>query len=930
MSNLMIVEAPPKAKKIEKILKDEGLDFKVVATAGYIKDLPSKEYALEFKERDIKVKWEYSQGKEEILKKIKELASKSENIYISTDDDREGEKIANDLIKELGLKENEYKRVVFTSITKNKILDGIKNPRKLLKNKVTGAVARRIIDREIGYPVSEILRYDLKKKGYEVSNNLGCGRTISPTLHLLNENQKSIDSFVVEEYYRIKVWYLKDGVNFFGIHDVRFMKDSNDNMEQMRLVLEQMRLNRHTVIRHTPKNREVSPPDPLTTVTLQQSASNIYGIKGAETMRLAQLLYYLGYISYHRTDSARQDEETYLEIIKYLGGSYSEDDILATKRSYKEKSKNAQEGHESIRPSYISEEYHPDKIKYHWLENGLWETEGMSDNEKKYKLNEKHLLLYEIIWYRTLAVQMRNAVYDASETVVDIAGNKIKMVSNILKTTKLYNGGEKILSGWLGLKANLLKKSTMLEETDFMNDERLVPSTIEGEELHVVDITVLEEKTKAPFHYGEGRLIKKIDSAGIVRPSTLATVLPSLEKKNCIYYVGNSVRITALGQLVDDWVSENAFWLNDLEMAKKFEETLDEISKDGEEKISETDLIMEYHERIEILKERLGFTSTIKQEVEQWQIEKALRIANSMGIELGEEILNDRERIEVFLLNNSPKIELESLGKCPSCKKGKIKENSSGYFCSERNNGCKFVMWKKSMFNFFQIFNVEITERYLEKIIIGALKKEPLLYSGLISKKGEKFNAFIDIKYNKEKEFWSLGITFDSEKEKKAKEEKIIKVEGMELNRSFKNFKKEEELEIKLKSIFNNEGNASICFGVFIIQEMKMLSNQEIDNIGMEIKNTLNGKNCIIYINEKKTKVSILSYQGSSEIFVDILNELYKTLRFYEKTSEFKISCGVDFRRFNNTQDELIANATNNAIESSELKDFKIIQKRGY
>ncbi|MCT7578657.1 type IA DNA topoisomerase [Aliarcobacter butzleri] len=930
MYNLMIVEAPPKAKKIESILKKEGLIYKVVATAGYIKDLPRNEYALNFNEKDLKVKWVYSEGKKQLINNIKELASKANSILISTDDDREGERIASDVIKELDLKKGQYQRVVFTAITKSKILEAIKNPREIRNKKVTSAITRRILDREIGYPVSEILRWDLRQKGYEIPNNLGCGRTISPTLHILNENQKSIDGFTKEQYYRIKVWYLKDGVNFFGIHEVKFMKDSNDNMEQLKLVLEQMRLNRHTVIRHTPKNKEVSPPPALTTVTLQQSASNIYGLKGKETMELAQLLYYLGYISYHRTDSIIQSEETYLEIIDYLGTKYSEDDILPTKRNFKETSKNTQEGHESIRPTTINEEFHPDNIKKYWIEQGQWETEQKEEKNKRYCFNNKHLWIYEIIWYRTLAVQMRNAVYDASETVVDISGNKITMISNRLKTTKLYDGGEKILSGWLSLKATLLKKSTMVEETDYVNDEKYIPTTIEGEELHVVDITLLEEETRAPYHYGEGRLIKKIDSAGIVRPSTLATVLPSLESKKCIYYVGNSVRITRLGQIVDDWVSEHVFWLNDLEMAQKFEETLDAISSEDIENISDTDFIMEYHERIENLKETLGYTNEINQEVAEWQIEKALKIAQSIGIELGDEILNDRNKLEIFLANNAPRVELDSLGKCPACKKGKVKENEKAFGCSEFKNGCKFVLWKKNMSTFFEIFGAQITNNYLISIIIAALKKEPLLYTGLISKKNESFDAFIDIKFNKEKELWGLGLKFDNEKKENLEKEQIVKVDSLDLNRVLKNYKTENELLIKLSALFNKEGSASLCYGKILIPELPKININDIDELGLEIKENIKNKNSILYINEKKTIISILSYQPSSKAFIELLDEVYRIISVFEKTNMLKIACGAEFRRFCETIEQLEENINNYLVESINLKDFEIIYKRNY
>lgn len=199
--------------------------------------------------------------------------------------------------------------------------------------------------------------------------------------------------------------------------------------------------------------------------------------------------------------------------------------------------------------------------------------------------------------------------------------------------------------------------------------------------------------------------------------------------------MGSTVRITRLGQVVDDWISEHAFWLNDIEMAQKFEETLDAISDEDMENISDTDFIMEYHERIENLKERLGYTGSIEQEVAEWQVEKALKIAASIGIELGDEILTNREKLEVFLTNNAPRVELDSLGKCPACKKGKIKENEKAFSCSDYTNGCKFVLWKSGMMNFFEIFGVQITNNYLISLIIAALKKEPLLYTGLISKK---------------------------------------------------------------------------------------------------------------------------------------------------------------------------------------------------
>lgn len=926
MYDLMIVEAPPKARKIESILKTEGLNFKVMATAGYIVDLPKNEYALNFGAKNIDVKWVYSEGKKQLLDRIQDAAKGAREIYIATDDDREGEKIANDLIEKLKLKQGDYHRVVFTAITKSKILHAIDNPRVLEKDKVTGAITRRIIDREIGYPVSEILRYDLKKQGYVIPNNLGVGRTISPTLHILNENQKEIDGFEIEEYYRIKVWYQKDGVHFQGLHEARFMKDSMDNKMQLELILSQMRTNPHTVIRHTPKNREESPPDPLITVTLQQSASNLYGFKGKDTMRYAQLLYYLGYISYHRTDSNVQSEETYEEIIEYLGQNFHEDDILPTKRNIKQKGKNVQEGHESIRPTIIEEKYHPDNIKKHWIENNQWLTETTEAKFAKYKLSEEHLLVYELIWYRTLAVQMRNAVYDASETVIDIAGNTIELVNNRLKTSTLIDGGEKVLNGWLGLKTNLLKKSIMVEETDYKNDDRYIPKAVEGEVLSVVDITLIEGKTRPPYNYGEGRLIRTIDNAGIVRPSTLATVLPSLESKKCIYYVGNIVKITRLGQVVDEWVSKYAFWLNDIEMAQLFEDTLDKISNSLED-INETDFIMEYHERINALKQEVGFIEMDKREPEEWQQIKALKIAEKMGLELGDEVLKNREKLNKFLLDNTQKTEYETLGKCPECKKGKVRENNSAFGCTEFRNGCKFTLWKKNIYTFFERFGVQVTEAYVLNIIIAALKKEPLLFTGLKSHKG-KFDAFIGLKYNKKYSNWSMNLEFDNEKKEKATAEQTITASSFQIKNNIKNFRSEQEMERKLNTYFKEEGSASLCFGKIKSQAFLKIEDESFEKIGEHLKSFIleQETEAELFLHEDKSEIGILSYQPSSLEFLELMEKIKRIFLASKLLGDKKLAYAVSFRRFNDSV-ESMQDEIRKSLELSFEKSSEIIYK---
>lgn len=928
MYNLMIVEAPPKARKIQQILTSAGLNFKVIATAGYIVDLPKKRYGLSFDNNKIDIEWEFAEGKKQLIQEIKELARNANEIYISTDDDREGERIAKDVIEKLGIKN--YKRAVFTSISKNKIIEAIKNPRELDINFSKSAVTRRVIDRDVGFPVSEILRFDLERKGYVIPPNLGCGRIISPALHLLNENQKAIDSFTEEEYKRIKVRYIKDGLAFHGLFDIRFMINSDANMQQMQLIKDQMHLNKHTVVRYSPKTREESPPPPLTTVTLQQSCSNLYRFKGKYTMQLAQMLYYLGFISYHRTDSVEQSEETYLEVLDYLGKNYNAEDILETKRRVKNKEINVQSGHEAIRPIYIDEEHNPDNLKEYLKNTDMYyEKNEHSENDKrnKYKLNQDHLKVYEIIWYRTIAFQMQNAMYDASEVVIDIAGNSIKIIANKLKTIKLYDGGEKTLTGWLTVKTKILESSIKDPETAYSKDPVILPEFVEGETLDVVEITSIDGKTERPHYYGEGRLIKKIDSSGIARPSTLASILPSLEEKKCIIYDSNLIKITPLGKVVDDWISENAYWLIDIEMAQQFEQSLDKIAK-NEDDVNDIDLIMDYHQRIEILKENIGYENNNIQEPYEWQIKKAYEIAEKNGIVLGEELIKDKSKMDIFLANNLPKQEYHSLGKCPSCKKGKISENEKGFGCSEYKNGCKFTIWKKSMYNFFERFGVQITESYMLNIMIAALKKEPLFYMGLLSSKGDKFNAFIDLSYNKQYGSWGLNLKFEDKFNKKeVPENNTVIVNTMQQN--IRNFKSYLEFKQKLTKYFNIEGSASLCCGNISISGFKKNSIKEIDGIGASLKDFLSSKNSEAFLDDDKENIYILSFQSNSNKFCEILIDVIEFLK--ESQLELgNIFVASEYRRFNNNENELISNLENSMLEAVSSNSKKIFERGNF
>lgn len=761
--NLLIVESPHKIKTISKYLKNVEGNWKVEASLGYITILPPKEYGLEFIGESVKAKWVYDEGKSKIISHLKELAEEATDVYIATDDDRAGEKIAKDLVEKLKLKE--YFRVTFNEITQTAIIRGLSNPRKVDSTIAEAESIRAIIDREVGYPISEIIRYDFREQGIIAPSTLGVGRSISAALHILAENKKEVDAFEEEEYIRLKVWYQKGGQQFQAIDKTRFMVENNDNMQQMRLVKEQLERNEHVVSSYSPNSEERMPPEPLYTAELQNSAFNLYRFSQKHTMKLAQILYQFGYITYMRTDSNNISDEAYEAIVQYLYENYDEDDVLETKRKYKPRP-NAKEGHEACRPTKFTKEYAPENIINIWKEsNDKLILEHVADCLK----------LYELIWYRTLATQMQNAIKDVSNVKIEIAGNVLDITANNIIEAKLEDGSTKKLLGWMSLKEKLLRKSTLNEGEEWLDNDIYLPTFQDGERLSVIEVTEVRSHTKTPKQFGLGRFAKKCESAGIARPSSLDGIVPSLERKKCIQVASDGIiRVKKLGLVVDDWVTQNCSWLNNVENAKIFEDTLDAIEK-GEYPNPEG-FIHEYHQRVEDLKEIIGYVSYDEQPPSQEQRDFAFKIAEEKGIILGDEVLTSREKLSTFIENNIDKKErLDTLGKCPECD-GQVVENDKAFGCNKwKENNCKFTIWKEKAHNFFGIYQKEINDSYLRELIMAAIRNKPLLFQGLINKKQESFDAKIGIKKDT-KWGWQLNVIFPKGSKKEDLQEESLKI----------------------------------------------------------------------------------------------------------------------------------------------------------
>ncbi|WP_440120836.1 type I DNA topoisomerase [Tenacibaculum sp. Ill] len=473
--NLVIVESPAKAKTIEKFL---GKDFQVESSFGHIADLPSKELGVDV-EGDFKPKYIVSTDKKAVVKKLKDLAKKAETVWLASDEDREGEAIAWHLAEQLKLKDENTKRIVFNSITKNAILKAIENPRTINYNLVDAQQARRVLDRIVGYELSPVLWRKVKP-------GLSAGRVQSVAVRLIVEREREIEDFTPVASYRVDAEFINaEGKKFKAKLAKNFStkKEAEDFLNSC-LGAE------FSVADLQKKPARKSPAPPFTTSTLQQEASRKLGFPVAKTMMVAQRLYEAGLITYMRTDSVNLSDDAknaaQAEIIASYGEEYSKP------RNYATKSKGAQEAHEAIRPTN--------------MENH--EITGEYDQTR----------LYSLIWKRTLASQMSEAQLERTVVKIDNNKNKKQFTAN----------GEVItFEGFL---------KVYLEGTDNEEEEQagMLPKMEVKEPLINELITATERYTRPPARFSEAALVKRLEELGIGRPSTYAPTISTIQRRDYI------------------------------------------------------------------------------------------------------------------------------------------------------------------------------------------------------------------------------------------------------------------------------------------------------------------------------------------------------------------------------------------------------------
>ncbi len=516
---LVIVESPTKTKTISKYLKG---DYKVIASVGHIRDLPKNNKKAIDVEGGFIPHYEISKGKEKIVNEIKREAVKSDEVFLATDPDREGEAIAWHIKEACNI--NNPKRVVFNEITEEAVKDAFLHPRTIDENLKEAQEARRVLDRLVGYDLSGLI---WKKLRY----GLSAGRVQSPALRILVEREREIRAFCPEIFWTIEGEFKTSHGDVITLTSEETPK-SEDVVEN---ILRGSKNSDWTVHNITQKEIQRAPKAPFTTSTLQQSASSRLGFSPSKTMSVAQKLYEEGLITYMRTDSTVLSEtalkDIHSEILKIYGKEY-----LSPKK-YITKTKNAEEAHEAIRISKA----------------GIQKA-GNTEEQKR---------LYSLIWERTIASQMKNAVVLRTKLTAKSSDESIPLFS--------ANGNVIIFPGWL--EADRRARG---EEAEF-------PTIKEGEQLLLVSINDEKKETQPPSRYTEAGLVKELEKRGIGRPSTYASIIKTIVDRGYAEKENKSLRPTDTGEVVSSFLEKHfSKYISDTFTAE-MEDTLDEIA-DGKKK----------------------------------------------------------------------------------------------------------------------------------------------------------------------------------------------------------------------------------------------------------------------------------------------------------------------------------------------------------
>lgn len=542
MSDLVIVESPAKAKTIKKYL---GGNYEVIASMGHVRDLPKARLSVDIKKK-FAPKYEIIKGKEKLVEELKELAEKSDKIYLATDPDREGEAISWHLAYILGLPLDDNNRVEFNEITKNGVTNGMAHPRSINIDLVNAQQARRILDRLVGYKLSPFISQKIRR-------GLSAGRVQSVAVRIIVDREEEIRKFKPEEYWTIDAKFIPKGSR--KSFSASLYSDANgkikiENQEQAEKIEQDLADAEYMITKVKHGTRRKTPAPPFITSTLQQEASRKLGFQSRRTMKVAQELYEgvdiegmgaTGLITYMRTDSLRISDVAKEEAAQYILNRFGEKFLPAKPRVFKTKS-NAQDGHEAIRPSMPS----------------------LSPEDIKASLTSDQFKLYNLIWNRFMASQMSDCIQKTTQA-------EISAKEYIFKASGYYVDFEGFTTLYVESKDTEEEKSTQLPPL-----EKDMP-------VKCKELKKNQHFTQPPARYTEASLIKALEEYGIGRPSTYAATITTITSREYVKREAKTLYPTELGEVMTNLLKERFPKIVNYKFTAQMEENLDEVEHGQEE-----------------------------------------------------------------------------------------------------------------------------------------------------------------------------------------------------------------------------------------------------------------------------------------------------------------------------------------------------------
>jgi DNA topoisomerase I len=661
---LVIVESPAKAKTVGRYL---GKGYTVRASVGHVRDLLKSQLSVDV-ENNFTPKYRVPNEKKEVVKEIKKLAQKAEEVYLATDPDREGESISWHLLEAAQIDPERAKRVVFHEITEPAIKEAFSHPRNINSDLVDAQQARRILDRLVGYSISPLL-------WEKVRGRLSAGRVQSVALRLIVEREREIENFVPVEYWSIHAEFQPDGLKSSFIAKLAKIDDKDPelpNEETVKPILTDMETAAFSITKVKRGERRRKPSAPFTTSTLQQDASRKLGFTSKRTMALAQGLYEgqdvgnggsTGLITYMRTDSTSVSGSAQQEARAYIGNKYGKDYLPPEAPQYRTRSANAQEAHEAIRPTSVMRE--PEQVK-EYLEPAMYK-------------------LYRLIWQRFVASQMEAAVYDTLQ--VEVTG-KTSEHQYLLRAS----GFSVKFAGFLVVYEEAKNEDVKTEEDE--ENVRIPTGIAEGQNQELVRLIPEQHFTQPPPRYSEASLVQALEEDGIGRPSTYAPTISTIQQRGYVVREDKRLIPTEIGMQVNDLMMQYFSDIVDYQFTARMEEDLDMIASGQAEW---TEVIHEfYHPFAEDLKKAQAEMPVTKSEPEP--------IGRQCPEDGGELVIRYGRFGKFISCSNFPTCRytepwLEKIGiQCPKdggeLVERKTRKGRTFYGCENYPN-CDFTSWKR-------------------------------------------------------------------------------------------------------------------------------------------------------------------------------------------------------------------------------------------